>query len=154
MDRISVCLLAGMAVVLTCSPAVAKDTGASQNDPRRHFFFHRPAIDRDSALKDLTHCATQAREVLSLNDLISNNTGLLGGAMASKDRRDMRAAIMRRCMSLYGYARYPLSKAEWEAIVDEGDIAVAKDGSLNGSALARFSEMAVGPAPQAARMDP
>jgi len=118
-------------------------------DPRRHFYFHSGVSKSLELVKaDYRFCADQARPVLSFNDKISNNTGLLGNFMASKDRRNMRAAIMRRCMFFKGYKRYSLPQSEWAEIVGEGDMAILKTGDINDGAIANFAALAILPEPK------
>ncbi len=135
-------ILAG-ALLVTPAPTLAND---EDFDPRRHFYFHiGSSKSLDQVKEDYRVCSMQARPVLSFNDKINNNTGLLGGFMASKDRRNMRAAIMRRCMAFKGYKRFAMSEASWREIVGEGDMAILNDGAINEAAHETLAAMAIAP---------
>ena len=141
----------GFALCSIPAPAQSKDD--DDFNPRRHFYFHIGDAKPVEAVKDdYRFCAGQARPVLSFNDKINNNTGLLGGFMASKDRRDMRAAIMRRCMAFKGYTRHALSEAKWREIVGEGDMAILPDGEINEAAITTLAQMAVVEEPEGEEM--
>ena len=133
--------------------AFAQSTSVAPMNPRRHFMFHAPGVSQDRALTDYRFCAEQALPALSLNDVLNNNTGILGNLMAGKDRRDMRAAIMRRCMHAHGYDRYAMAPAAWEAIVGKGDMAVIDNG-LNEAALFKFAALAASARPVEERLNP
>lgn len=136
------------------SSGALAEQGVDLHNPKYHFYFHRTDSTSDTALADLTQCAELAKPVISINDILSNNMGLLGNFMASTDRRVMRAAVMRRCMHLHGYARYAMPKSKWSEIVGDGDMAIDKSGEINSLALKIFAELAAGPVPQDQRMDP
>jgi|GEM_PF-5937619 hypothetical protein len=142
-------LLPGFSV----SPAFAQSTQAPSINPMRHFMFHAPGASEETALADYRFCAEQALPVLSLNDMIGNNKGILGNYMGGKDRRDMRAAVMRRCMHAHGYDRYAMKPDAWDAIVGKGDMAVVDDG-LNEPALQKFAALAASARPGEERLAP
>lgn len=141
----------------------AQKAAHEASNPQRHFAFYKEATSFDLAHKDLTTCASLARDVISFNEMLGGSGGLLAGAieglMASKDRKDMRAALMRRCMFLHGYDRYAMAAAEWLNVVGPGDMAVSPVKSENGNglnvgALKSFAEIASGRKPQGERLDP
>lgn len=138
---------------ISVSPAFAQSAPAPSTNPMRHFMFHASGVSEETALADYRFCAEQALPVLSLNDMIGNNKGILGNYMGGKDRRDMRAAVMRRCMHTQGYDRYAMKPDAWDAIVGKGDMAVVDDG-VNEPALRKFAALAASARPSEERLAP
>ncbi len=61
---------------------------------------------------------------------------------------------MRKCMGLYGYARYKVPQAEWKLLVKEGDIVLDNKGAPDPEVIDRMAIFASGPTPAGERLDP
>jgi hypothetical protein len=127
-------------------------------DPSKFFLFHLEGISTAGAHADLTYCINQSRMIISMRDRNPSGGGLLGallnGRMAEIDRFRMRTAAMRKCMGLFGYARYQVPSPQWKALVKEGDIIVDNKGNVDPEVVDRMAAFASGPTPSSPRLDP
>ena len=160
-------VLAGALLCGTGGPASAAQREESQGeaagevaeDPSKFFVFHLEGVSFEQAQADYLYCIDQAQPVLSMRDKMGTSGGgllgaLINGRMAEIDRTRMRNAIMRRCMGMIGYARYRMPEAEWNVMVEEGDIVVGNDGVPHPPVIERLARYASGPTPQTERLDP
>lgn len=151
-------VVAAPAALAQRGKTVAAAPEAVTEDPSKFFMFHLEGISAATARADLTYCVDQAHTILSMRDRNPSGGGLLGallnGRMAEIDRFRMRTAAMRKCMGLFGYARYQIPAAQWKAMVKEGDMIVDNKGQVDPEVIDRMAAFASGPTPSSPRLDP
>ena len=127
-----------------------------RDDGLKFFYFYKPGISFAAAHADLMDCYRYLAggEAVTLPGFVPwveegrHRTiertpqygvvgAIIGELVAGPLERSRRNTIMRRCMEPRGYARYPLRRDSWHAIVD-GDVA---------QALLKQARLAPGPAP-------
>jgi hypothetical protein len=133
-------------------------TAPEVDDPAKFFLFYLDGVSTDVARADLVYCIGQAKSILSLRDRTGSGGGLLGALINARaaeiDRFRMRNAAMRKCMGLYGYARYKVPQTEWKTLVKEGDIVLDNKGAADPEVIDRMAAFASGPKPGGERLDP
>ncbi|GAO38223.1 hypothetical protein SCH01S_10_00330 [Sphingomonas changbaiensis NBRC 104936] len=92
------------------------------------FYFHKPAVDRESFAADLGRCVELAGGVsvrpqapYSANPYAAAAGGFFAGMMASRERRAMIGSVMRTCMADKGYRRVTAPKTTLRALKDLSD---------------------------------
>ena len=145
------CCAALAALLLAGRVVAATPAEPAGEDPSKFFLFHAAGVSIAQARADLSYCIDQAAPVLSMRDRMGSSGGLLGALinarMGSIDRFRMRNAVMRKCMGMLGYDRYQVPQAEWDVIVDKGDIVFDNKDQVNSSTTRRLAEFAAGPVP-------
>jgi hypothetical protein len=128
------------------------------DDPAKFFLFYMDGVSTNVARADLVYCVGQAKGILSLRDRTGGGGGLLveliNARSAEIDRFRMRNAAMRKCMGLYGYARYKVPQTEWKTLVKEGDIVLDNKGAVDPEVIDRMAAFASGAKPSGERLDP
>lgn len=154
----STALLAGaLACVAVAAPASAQGAApakttaaAEEDDPSKFFWFHKPDVTPAVARVDIETCFVQVGAIAgrqqtnpgaSMGLIGALVGGVINGITQGVEARRMRDAAMRTCMGLYGYGRYRVAEAEWNAMMRAPD------------ALDRLSGFAAGTQPVTERLD-
>ena len=137
---------------LTMPDLADTPTAEDMGNYDKYFYFRRADTDYATAYADIVECDGYARGLSSGLSPIYSGQGVLGDMLAnamadmiygSANRRKMRRANLRTCMSFKGYDRYGVSKARWEAFnFEEGNKTIDEDvrtGFLKQQALVASS---------------
>lgn len=120
---------------LAPAPALAAQDAAEaaekgeEDDPSKFFWFHKQGIAPELARTDIEYCAMLAGTIEAKQNPSSGQGGLIGalvegimkGVMEGVETRRMRDAGMRKCMGLYGYARYQVPEPDWNLMMRADD---------------------------------
>lgn len=124
---------AALVAVSTIVPGIAaaqEPAAAGQaqeaDDADKYNFFSQPTASREQVLADFDECRElasgvkppQPGYVYSQGIAGAAAVGLLQGFMKGAQRRHMFDAALRKCMSVKGYARYPMSKEQAKLVYD------------------------------------
>lgn len=122
--------LAAVSMILPGIAAAQEPAAASQaqeaEDADKYNFFSQPTASREQVLADFDECRDLASSVrppqpgyvYSQGIAGAAAVGLLQGFMKGAQRRHMFDAALRKCMSVKGYARYPMSKEQAKLTYD------------------------------------
>jgi|CXWL01.1.fsa_nt_gi hypothetical protein len=140
---------AGTSADQKADPAAAA-ADAEDDDPSKFFWFHKPGLDASVVRSDISYCLLQSLPIEPVRRQSSGGGGLLGalvegvinGVSMGVERRRLRDAGMRKCMGLYGYARYRMAEPDWNAMMRAPDV------------LDRMVAFASGGQPETERVDP
>ncbi|MBY0569251.1 MAG: hypothetical protein K2P70_18230 [Hyphomonadaceae bacterium] len=81
-----------------------------------HTYFNRPGADIDFHDAELTACLTEAARVVSVDEAINGNSGIVGGLMVSALSHGVRPAAIENCMVVRGWRVVRVPEAEGEAL--------------------------------------
>ena len=123
---------------------------ADDDDPSKFFWFHKSDLDPSIARSDISYCLLESLPIEPVRRQGNAGGGLLGalvkgifeGVSMGVERRRLRDAGMRKCMGLFGYARYRMPESNWNAMMRAPDV------------LDRMVAFASGPQPETEKVDP
>ena len=109
------------------SPDLPPIAPGEKND-HKFFFFQRDGVEESQFVADYGFCGEYAglvspprnSSVYTPNPIAAGVTGFLGGLERGNQRRRMFRAVMRKCMSMKGYARYAIEEEALEELWDGG----------------------------------
>jgi hypothetical protein len=125
-------------------------TPERDDDPSKFFWFNKAGADPTVVRTDIEYCIAQTSGMAGrVQQNAGAGAGLIGalvggiinGITQGVETRRMRDAGLRKCMSLYGYARYRVAEPAWNELM-RGD-----------GALDRLVAFATGPVPATERLD-
>lgn len=145
-----VALLAAAPYAHAEQPSAPPAAGENEDDPSKFFWFNKSDTPVDVARTDISYCLAQVSSVRAMQRPDSYSGGLIGalvsgiinGITEGVESRRMRDAGMRKCMGLYGYARFHVPEPQWNEMMRASD------------ALDRLAVYATGPVPVTERLDP
>ncbi|MES1973201.1 MAG: hypothetical protein V4472_12135 [Pseudomonadota bacterium] len=144
------------------------ETPADVQTYDKYFFFHRDDTSFDEAYADIKECdalASGIRYYGGQNNLYTGQYGLggaIGGAIGnlladaifgSAERRKIRRANLRNCMSYKEYQRYGVSGQQWKAFNFEEGNGRKKEAEREADLLQQ-ARVASGPKPQYKVLEP
>ena len=110
------------------SASAEVDVPPGEKNDHKFFFFHKTEVAEDQFVADYEFCGSYAGRVepprgpniYTPNAIAAGVTGFLGGLERGNQRRRMFRAVMRKCMSMKGYARYAIEEEALEELWDGG----------------------------------